>query len=116
MRGGGACQGTAVDVHAMAIDVRTRDKGVVSEIGGLIHARFGRSAPACSIARIIDDQQGGMGWPEIADCWPDGADRLAVPIKPKKGGGGRRGAAKGRQSRSEERRVGKECRSRWSPN
>src|SRR5437867_1823068 len=104
MRGGGAPQGTTVDVHAMSIDVRTRDQRVVGEIGGLIHARFGRTAPACSIARIIDDQQGGMGWPEIADCWPDGADRLAVAIEPKEGGGSRRGAAKGRQKPPDELR------------
>src|SRR5437870_10014177 len=97
MRGGGAPQGTAVDVHAMAIDLRTSDKRIVREIGGLIHARFGRSAPACSIARIIDDEQGGMGWPEIADCWPDCADRLAVSIEPKEGGEGAAGSGGGRR-------------------
>src|SRR6266436_3430700 len=86
MRGGGAPQGTAVDVHAMAIDLRTRDKRVVREIGGLVHARFGRSAPACSIARIVDDEQGGTGWPEIANGGPNRGNRFAIAVEPQQAG------------------------------
>src|SRR5436190_23605761 len=96
MRGGRAPQGTAVDIDALAIDVRTRDQRVVSEIGGLIHARFGGSAAARSITRIIDDEQRCVGRPEIPDYRPEGGDRLTVAVeRQKSGGGGGRGAAGG---------------------
>ena len=38
-----------------------------------------------------------MGRAEVADNRPDGADGFAVAVKPKQSGGGRRGAAEGRQ-------------------
>src|SRR5712664_658009 len=72
--GDGAPQGTAVDVNAISIDFRTGHKRIVREISGRIQAGFSCSAAACSIARIVDDQERGIWRPEIADDGPDGAD------------------------------------------
>src|SRR5438552_2757110 len=97
MRRGGAPQRTPVGIDTTWIDVAPAPQRVIRKICRFVHAGFGSTATASSIARIVDDQQRGVGRPEITDRRPDGAYRLAVSVEPKKGGGGRRGAAKGRQ-------------------
>src|SRR6516165_11700699 len=57
--------------------------------------------PAESLGRI--DQAGGQGFPVVADMRDPGQVTAMVRAVAERGG------------RSEERRVGKECRSRWSP-
>ena len=70
----------------------------------------------------------GTGWPEGWDHSSSGYNKFSdTTIKPPSGGqtgdygfrfyasGGARGVFQSNAFRSEERRVGKECRSRWSP-
>src|SRR5437016_13913731 len=97
MRRGGAPQRTPVGIDTTWIDVAPAPQRVAREICRFVHASFGSTPPASSIAGIVEHQQRRIRRPEIADNRPDGAYRLAVSVEPKKGGGGRRGAAKGRQ-------------------
>src|SRR3712207_8501057 len=84
------------------------------------HTRYWRdwSSDVCS----SDLQRRGLAQGQ-PDAELQGTPLHQRPRDPDLGGEGRRGeglhlplrGAEGRQRRSEERRVGKECRSRWSP-
>src|SRR6266566_10133553 len=98
--------------------------------GHIETTQFSKFAAASRIARAVisgwpeapsSPLQGGAGLlaagaacacAEVAGRWGDGAVRLPFESEPVKMLSKR---LKGPSLRSEERRVGKECRSRWSP-
>src|SRR2546425_8147469 len=71
---------------------------------------------ALPISCKLDAEQGEVKRIELHVTIPDRLDlRRIVAERHRKPGSGQAASVKGSVERSEERRVGKECRSRWSP-